>query len=372
MASALSVIVRKKLRDFSVDVDLHIDNKVSILLGPSGHGKTTLLNMIAGMTPPDHGVIRIGDTDFFDSGNGVNLEMQRRNIGYVFQDYALFPHLSVFNNVAFGLRSRGLPADVIKKRVMRELERLAIANLRDEPPSRLSAGQRQRVALARAVVIEPCLILMDEPLSALDMQLRSRVRSELKALLRSLNIPTIIVTHDALDAVGLGDVVMVMEKGRIVQYGTYESLLAAPSSRFVAEFVESNAYAAKVKAIDKYGDAIITLNDEIDICAVMDETQPETVFVVIHPWDIALLKNEERGAMRNVLKGTVVSICSLRDRVRVLLDVGVHITAEITRPLLEQMKLKEGEEVYAGFKTAAVRIFPLEENKQETMHEFNN
>lgn len=369
MPPMLSIAARKKLRDFTVDVDFHVDGNIAVMLGPSGHGKTTVLNMIAGITRPDEGMIGIGKTRFFDSRHGIDVGMERRSIGYVFQDYALFPHLSIFENVAYGLKARRLPASEIRARTMQGLERLAIAGLKDEIPARLSAGQRQRVAMARALVIEPCLLLMDEPLSALDMQLRAHVRSELKALLRQLAIPTIIVTHDALDAISLGDVVMVMEHGRIVQHGRYETLLANPSSRFVAEFVESNAYSGTVRSIDAHGDAIVDLGGGVCIGAVLEEEYVDSVLVVIHPWDVALLKSREMGSIRNVLKGKVLSICPLRDRVRVLIDAGIQITAEITGTSLDVLGLKEGDEIHAGFKTTAVRVFPLEKNRARNLDE---
>jgi molybdate transport system ATP-binding protein len=360
----LKVSARKKLRDFSIDVDICIESNVAVMLGPSGHGKTTVLNMIAGITRPDDGKISIGNTLFFDSSKGISVGMEKRNIGFVFQDYALFPHLSVFENVAYGLKARGSPVAEIQLRVMRELERLAISNLKNEVPARLSAGQRQRVALARALVIDPCLLLMDEPLSALDMQLRSRVRSELKELLHKLEIPTIIVTHDVLDAVGLGGTVMVLEHGRIAQHGSYEDLLAAPSSRFVAEFIESNAYSGKVKSVDAHGDAIIVLEAGVEINAVLEEEYSGTILVVIHPWDVVLQKTSEGGSVRNILKAKVLSICPLRDRMRVTVDAGIRLTAEITRPSLERLHLKEGDDIYAGFKTMTVRVFPLENRKR--------
>lgn len=369
MYPVLSVTGSKKRRDFTVDIAIHIERGVTVLLGPSGHGKTTVLNMIAGIITPDSGVISLGNSPFFDADRGINVDMEKRNIGYVFQDYALFPHLSVFENVAFGLRARHLPSGTIRMRVMRELERLGIASLQDEIPSRLSAGQCQRVALARTIVIEPCILLMDEPLSALDTQLRARVRNELKILLRQLSIPTLIVTHDALDAIGLGDTVMVMEQGRIVQQGTYDALLAQPASRFVAEFVESNAYAGQLKSVNGQGEAIVTLEKGIDIHAVLDDAQMEecthTLLVVIHPWDVALMKTPAMGSIDNVLQGEILGIFPLRDRVRVLIDAGIRIIAEMTRVSLDALKLKEGSVVHAGFKAMAVRVFPLEDQKSQ-------
>src|SRR5436853_1968511 len=156
MAShTLELHANKKLRDFSVRIRTEVPRGVVVVLGPSGHGKTTILNMIAGVTEPDWGIIRLGGRTLFDSDRGINIPIEHRNIGYLFQDYALFPHLSVFENTAFGLRARKVPSDAIKSRVMRELERLEIASLQNERPRRLSAGQRQRVALARVLVTEP-------------------------------------------------------------------------------------------------------------------------------------------------------------------------------------------------------------------------
>lgn len=366
MPELLAIRARKKLRDFSIDIDLSIDTDVVVMLGPSGHGKTTVLNMIAGITQPDSGAIAIGRTRLFDHDAGIDVAMEKRNIGYVFQDYALFPHLSVFENVAYGLRARGLPAGEIAQRVARELERLAIGHLRAEAPARLSAGQRQRVALARALVIEPCLLLMDEPLSALDIQLRTRVRGELKTLLRQLAIPTIIVTHDALDAIGLAGTVMVMESGRIVQQGSYEALLARPRSRFVAEFIESNAYTGSVVSVDAHGDAVLAVAEGVEIHAVLDDDCADGLLVVIHPWDVSLAAGADMGSMRNVLQGRVISICPLRDRVRVMLDAGIALTAEITQASLDALKLSEGDLVHAGFKTTAVRVFPT--NHDRSIH----
>ncbi len=353
----LELQATRKLRDFTVQVSLTIPGGILVLLGPSGHGKTTLLNFIAGVMHPDQGRVQVGDRVFFDSRQGVNVSMEDRNVGYVFQDYALFPHLTVFDNVAFGLRARGSERSQIHARVMAELERLGIAHLRHERPARLSAGQRQRVALGRTLITQPDVLLLDEPLSALDMQLRARIRGELKSLLRQLSIPTVIVTHDPLDAIGLGDEIAVIEQGRIIQRGSYEALLSRPSSRFVAEFVESNAYVGTQRAAgDGSGEVLISVAEGVVIRALSQDL-PEQVLAVIHPWDIVLFDTPPAGSLRNVFKGKVLSICPLRDRVRVMADIGVLITAEVTPSALAALGLREGQTVHLGFKAAAVRTF---------------
>jgi molybdate transport system ATP-binding protein len=354
----LSIAVTRQLRTFAVGVNLNVARGITMLLGPSGHGKTSLLNMISGSMEPDRGRITIDDTILFDSDRRVNVPMERRHIGYVFQDYALFPHLSAYENVAYGLRAGRVPASTIRRRVMEALERFSIAALHRETPARLSGGQRQRIALARALVVEPRILLLDEPLGALDVQVRARVRTELKVLLQGLNIPTVMVTHDPMDAIGLNGEIVVLESGRVVQRGTYENLLAAPASPFVADFVESNSYCGEVIESSTDGDALVRLDEGSELAVVLPGPA-HRVLVVIHPWDVALLTAPSTGSMRNVIEGRVVSISALRDRVRVFVRGLISVTAEITRPSLEALALKEGDRVYCAFKTTAIKAYSL-------------
>jgi len=238
---------------------------------------------------------------------------------------------------------------------MATLEQFAIAPLAGALPRTLSAGQRQRVALARALVVEPRVMLMDEPLAALDAQLRPRVRAELKALLRQANVPTLIVSHDPMDAIELQGRVVVMEQGRIVQQGTYESLLSAPASPFVAEFVEANAYRGRVVEVDAGTGSRIRLEAGADIHAITDDLFRH-VLVVIYPWDVVLLRTPDMGSIRNVFAGRVASITRLRNRVRVMVEAAFPITAEITGASLEHLELREGSPVYAAVKTTAIRV----------------
>ena len=214
------------------------------LLGPSGCGKTTTLRMIAGYEKPDSGRVRFGDQDVTD------LPANQRNIGFVFQNYALFPHLSVFENVAYGLRVRGQSKDVIAKSVGDVVALVGLAGYEQQFSGQLSGGEQQRVALARAIVIRPRVLLFDEPLSNLDAKLRVQMRQEIRDLQRRLAITTIYVTHDQEEAMAVSDRIAVMHQGSVVQEGTAEDLYHRPVSRFVAQFVgRVNLVAGKVAAV---------------------------------------------------------------------------------------------------------------------------
>jgi molybdate transport system ATP-binding protein len=347
----LLVNVHKQLREFELRVDLAFENQITVLLGPSGHGKTTVLNIVAGITDPDEGQVTLSGRTLFDSAMATDVAMERREIGFVFQDYALFPHMSVFNNVAYGLK--GLSQREIGRRVDEELERMDISSLRDVRPDQLSGGQRQRVALARTLATRPKAMLLDEPLSALDMQLRARVRTELRSLLSQLGVPTVVVSHDPLDAVGLGDQVVVLEHGRVVQRGSYETLLAAPRTEFVADFVESNAYRATLRRWNPDGESIVALQDTVELQVSLAE-RVDDLLVVIHPWDVSLSLKPHASSIRNAIRGTVIGVCPLRDRVRVLLDIGVPITAEISKASTSLLDIRQGMSVVASFKTTAI------------------
>jgi iron(III) transport system ATP-binding protein len=205
------------------------------LLGPSGCGKTTTLRCIAGLETPEAGSIAIDGQTVFDAAEGVAVEPYNRAIGMVFQSYAIWPHMTVFENVAFPLRVRRVKQQDIERRVMRALERVALGEFRDRSSQQLSGGQQQRVAVARAIVHEPPVLLFDEPLSNLDARLRDQARAELRQLRRELNVSTIYVTHDQAEALSLSDRVLVMRDGRICQYGTPQEIYGQPRDPFVAE-----------------------------------------------------------------------------------------------------------------------------------------
>ncbi|MEN6342005.1 MAG: ABC transporter ATP-binding protein [Methanospirillum sp.] len=218
---SLEATLVRRLRDFVLDLEISVgDGETLALLGANGSGKTTVLNLVAGLLRPDDGRIVLNGRALFDTGGRIDLAPEERRIGLVFQDYALFPHLSVRKNVAFGLAARRIGRHEIEERVDRELEALGLLCVADHPATRLSGGQRQRVALARSLVIEPDLVLLDEPFAALDARLRPRLRQELRETIRSAGIPAILVTHSPADVRACADRVSVIERGRLIPNAT--------------------------------------------------------------------------------------------------------------------------------------------------------
>ena len=219
-------------------VDIHIpEGKIVTLLGPSGCGKTTTLRCLAGFENPDEGKIWIGDQLIFDSKQKINLSPQKRGMGMVFQSYAVWPHMSVFENIAFPLRIRKVARATVNEQVGKALKMVGIEELKDRLPSEISGGQQQRVAFARAIVYEPSVLLLDEPLSNLDAKLREAMRFEILELQRKLGITTVFVTHDQEEAMVLSDEVLVMEFGKVIQRGDPEAIYFDPSNEFVADFI---------------------------------------------------------------------------------------------------------------------------------------
>ncbi len=328
------------VRSFDVEVALEVGRETVALVGPSGAGKTTVLRAVAGLTRPSLGQIEVDGETWF--AEGVNRRTEDRSVGYVFQEYALFPHLSVERNVSFGGPAR---PDL--------MERFGIAALTRARPAELSGGERQRVALARALARGPKVLLLDEPLSALDAHTRSRVRLELRGHLRDAALPTIIVTHDFADAAALADRIAVLVEGKIVQTGTAAELIAGPTSPFVAEFAGSNLLSGIGRPA---GDGLteVTLEDGTRFLSTDLGTGP--VGLVIQPWEISLSRVLVADSAQNHLRGTISSMVPLSNRVRV--TVGL-LTAEITAASAESLGLAVGEPVVASFKATATRLTTL-------------
>src|SRR5947209_5836169 len=220
--------------------------KTTVLLGESGAGKSTVLRLLAGLLRPQLGHISLNDTTYFDSERHIIVPPQERPFGYVFQDYVLFPHLSVFENVAFGLRAQHLSRQLICQRVSTVLEQVRLVGLEQRRPAQLSGGQQQRVAIARALVLQPQLLLLDEPLAALDVQTRREVRQELRRILANVAITTVFVTHQYLEALLFGHSILVLDAGRVIQQGSQLALLEHPRSSYVAELVGLNFFRGRL------------------------------------------------------------------------------------------------------------------------------
>jgi iron(III) transport system ATP-binding protein len=316
------------------------------MLGPSGCGKTTTLRMIAGFEKPDAGRIRFDDVDVTD------LPANRRNIGFVFQNYALFPHLTVFENVAYGLRVRGLPGDAIGSRVSRVLALVGLSGYEEQFSGQLSGGEQQRVALARAIVIEPRVLLFDEPLSNLDAKLRVQMRQEIRALQRRLGITTIYVTHDQEEAMAVSDRIVVMEHGSVVQEGTSEDLYYRPATAFVAGFIGRVNLVAGTVADGRRG--IAALGTVIPVPSASGFAAGENVHVVLRPEAIAIAAS---GAA-TTLQATVLSRTFLGEKVEYVLDVAGTTLQSVSYSGGPRDAVAEGATVALAIDAEGIGVLP--------------
>jgi len=329
----------------SVEASLRIpDNaSITILFGPSGSGKTTVLRCISGLEKLTAGKV------IFKNKDWTNLTPQRRPLGFLFQDYALFPHLSVRQNIAYGTRGRTEIVD-------RVAAMLKVNDVLDRKPLELSGGQQQRVALARVVAREPELLLLDEPLSALDAATRDHVRSELAQLLRSLQIPAIVVTHDWVDALTLGDWMMVMADGRILQTGPPQEVFTRPQHREVAAAVGVETVAAG-HLLSRTGGVATLEVGSAQLVAADPSSDATDFYVCIRSEDVTLEKGRaQQSSARNHLRGTIVTVVPAGVLTRVIVDVGFELVALVTRQAVEDLQLAVGAEVTAVFKASAVHL----------------
>jgi iron(III) transport system ATP-binding protein len=289
LSSVFKHFGNKKVVD---DVSFHVEEgEFLVLLGPSGCGKTTTLRLIAGLEQPDAGTIAIDGKYVSSPAEGLFIAADQRGIGMVFQSYAIWPHMSVFENVAFPLHVRGMPSKQIKLKVAEVLELVGLEGAEQRSATMLSGGQMQRVALARALVYSPTLLLFDEPLSNLDLKLRERLRVELKELQRRTGITSIYVTHDQVEAVELADRIVVMQGGKVLQVGAPAELYRRPQSRFVAEFIATaNIFPGVVNEVTGVGTLRIEIANKHSIEAICDcpVSVGQRVDVIVHPEDCVL------------------------------------------------------------------------------------
>ena len=331
------------LRSFRLELTLQIERETVALVGPSGAGKTTALRAVAGLTRPDRGSISLGEETLFDAGRGIDLPPERRRVGLVFQEYALFPHMTVEQNVAYGGRER----------VGELLERFRIGKLAKVKPEHLSGGERQRVGLARALARDPGVILLDEPLSALDAHTRAGVRAELQELLRELGLPSLLVTHDFEDAAALADRVGVIVEGEVLQLASPAELVAAPSGPFVASFTGGNLVRGSANGLS--GELTeVRLEDGTVIYST--DGGSGVVGVVVYPWEIALSRHAPDDSALNRVTAEVASVVPLGNRVRA--RVGPFV-AEVTLASADRLGIERGQRVTASFKATATRLVPL-------------
>jgi molybdate transport system ATP-binding protein len=337
---ALELELTVPLRSLTLELALAAGAETVALVGPSGAGKTTLLRAVAGLVRPARGRIACGGQVWFDRAGGVDIRAEERSVGLVFQEYALFPHLNVERNVAFGGARDGL------------LERLGIAHLAKTRPADLSGGERQRVALARALARGPEVLLLDEPMAALDPHTRGSVRAELHRLLRELELPVLLVTHDFEDACSLADRVGVLVDGRLLQLATPDELLAAPADAFVASFAGGNVLRGHVRGLTPDG-ALTEVTLEDGTLVYSTDSGMGEVALVVYPWAVSVAREAPADSALNHIRGEIGSLVTVGNRVRA--RVG-PLTAEVTAASVERLGLRAGERVVASFKATATRL----------------
>ena len=341
-------------RDFELDITFTLAPGITIIFGPSGAGKTTLLDCIAGLTIPDSGTIKVGDRILFD--RDTNLPTQNRRIGYVFQDLALFPHLTARNNVEYGLtgNERRQKADAM-------LEAFRIAHLRDRKPKEISGGERQRVALARALVTDPCVLLLDEPLAALDASTKSKIIDDLRAWNAAHGIPILYVTHNREEVFALGDRVLLLKNGRIIADGTPHGVMAASRRESLAQLIgfENIFHTGVVAAHEGRGTMTCRIagsNVELETPLVRAETG-STLLVGIRAGDILLATVQPTGlSARNIIPGRLLSLEQRDVIVAARVNCGVEMEVHLTLAARDSLQLRPGREVWLIVKTHSCHL----------------
>jgi len=337
---------------------------LTVLFGPSGSGKSTTLRCLAGLERPERGSIRFGDEIWFDGARGIFLPPQRRRIGYLFQDNALFPHLRVVQNIGYGLGK--IPAPERRQRIQEITRLLGLAGLEDRYPTQLSGGQQQRVALARALVCRPRLLLLDEPLSALDAPTREHLRRQLRHWLVELQMSTILVTHDRIEALALGDQLVVFDAGRVCQSGSVQQVFSAPVDRAVARILGVDTIEPGMIVQVADGLATIQVGSKHLIALAprrwnggRDPQVDAQVYVCIRAEDVLLEKkvtNGSQSSARNHLLGHIRSVDREGAMMRVNLDCGFPLNALVTHQAYQNMGLRERDEVVAVIKAPAIHL----------------
>ena len=344
----LRVEAATRLGALELEVELEVPaGSCLALAGPSGAGKTSVLRIAAGLLRPERGVVRCRDAVWLDTERGVDLPPERRRCGYVFQDYALFGHMSAWRNVAY--------AGVDRERAVALLGRFGLGARADAKPAELSGGERQRVAVARALAREPDVLLLDEPLSALDARTRAAAARELAGVLRDTGVPALLVTHDFHEAAQLGDRVGVLDQGRIVQLGDAAELAARPASAFVADFTGAVVLIGTASPGPE-GITLVALDGGGTLASTDAATGP--VAASVYPWEIVLEPGQAPGSAQNHLPAEVVSVTAFGGRARIGLAAAQPLVAEVTAAAVRDLSLAPGARVTATWKAAATRLTP--------------
>ncbi|MCP3677247.1 MAG: ABC transporter ATP-binding protein [Deltaproteobacteria bacterium] len=364
---ALSINLQKRLHTFSIDVGLSIGEETLVLFGPSGAGKSSLLHLISGIIPPDRGVVTVNHRNVYDSDKGVNLPIRSRRVGHLFQDYALFPHMTVYDNIAYGIRE--------KKEVKRKVEELValmrLTGLESRHPHEISGGQKQRTALARTLASEPQLLLLDEPFSALDYQVREKLRSDVVMIHQRFPITTIFVTHDLEEAFVMGEKIAVINEGRLEHVGTREEVFYKPKTRNVARLIGTrNIFRGRVAQV-RGSELTIDTEELGEIRATAHPGtsfyQGEAVSFTIRPEEIMIIRKEraiDRQVRYNRVDGIVVSSVGKGASHTVFFqtnDGRAHLKIEIPNFAYRRIRPVQGKTISVSLKKESIWIIPLEE-----------
>jgi molybdate transport system ATP-binding protein len=356
----LSVRVTRRLSNaFALEAEFETSAGFTMLLGPSGCGKTTLLNCIAGFVRPDAGRISLGARALFDSSSGIDMPVPERHLGYMFQNLALFPHMTVEQNVQYGIVK--LPAKERRARMMAMLESFKIPHLVGRKPAQISGGERQRVALARSLVTNPTMLLLDEPLSALDTASKSKILDDLRDWNTSHGIPVLYITHSLEEAFAVGENVVVLQSGRILAQGTPQEVLATPRHETIAQMVGfENVFDATVMSINE---AHGTMGCQLDGSATQLEvplgrTEPGArVRIAIRAGDILLATEQPHGlSARNTFQGKILSMRREGVTVIVMVEAGASFEVHLTPGTVDDLKLKAGTQIWVMIKTYSCNL----------------
>jgi len=343
----LEARVRASVGAFELDVELAVAaGELVAVLGPNGVGKTSLLRALAGLLPLHAGRVTLDGVVLEDPAEGIRVPSERRPVGLVFQDYLLFPHLSAVENVAFGLRARGMARSAAIGEARRWLERVGLPAEGERKPASLSGGQSQRVALARVLALNPALLLLDEPMAALD----ASTRRDLRRHLESFPGVRLLVTHDPVEAMAMADRLVVLEQGRVLQSGTPADVTQHPRSRYVADLIGVNLFRGRASH------DVITLADGGSLTAA--GAADGDVFAVVHPRTVALYRTRPDGTPRNVWEGRAVDLDLEGDRVRVRISGLPSIVAEVTPAAVRELGLDRGDRVWVAVKATEVNVYP--------------
>jgi molybdate transport system ATP-binding protein len=347
----LEADIRLRLSRLNLDATFTVAaGEVLALLGPNGSGKSTTLRALVGLLPLSGGRVVLDGTVLEDPARRVRIAPEKRPIALMFQDYLLFPHMSALENVAFGLRCRGTDKKTAREKAAAALARLGLDEVVEAKPGAMSGGQQQRVAMARALVTDPRLLLLDEPLAALDVSIKTNVRRLLRDVLSKSNAANVLVTHDLLDAVALGDRMIVIENGEVVQTGTPAEVTARPRSPYVADLTGVNLLRGTVRG------TLLELDGGGQLSCAAATAGP--VFAVIAPARVSVSRHRPERQEENTWPGQISAVDLMGDRVRVRIDGTPAITAEVQPAVVDELKLDDGGGIWASVSPSDISVYP--------------